>query len=280
MRFTLWAGFALAIVLNGYQAHGQDFEGIDLTPTKKKPTAVRKVKPTELRVNLVKELTGAKLFLDKAPVGDLPMQPRAVTPGEHTFSVERLGYKTVEHPITIVKGKLNEVTVMLEAVGGVVSIGANEAGALCAIDGAEAGAVPLVKVLAPGRHEVRVSKEGFAAHTQVVQVELGVDVTVAAELRPAAAVAVASTDRPVSVALAPPERDSDLDFERGGARPAQVSSSETGTPLYKRWYLWAGVGAVVAGGVATAIVLSQPRTRPIDPVTVCGGPCDVTMGGP
>jgi hypothetical protein len=278
MRFALSAGFALAIVLNGYQAQAQDFEGIDLTPVKKKPVAVPKAKPTELRVKLAKDVSGAKLFIDKVLVGELPQPARVVTPGEHSFSVERLGYKTVEHPITVTKGKLNEVAVTLEAVGGVVTIGANEVGAMCAIDGAAAEEVPVVKVLAPGKHEVRVSKVGFAPHIQVVQVELGVDVAVAAELQPAAV--VAANDRPVNVALAPVERDSDLDLERGGARPAEVSGSGQGTPVYKRWYLWAGVGAVVAGGVATAVILSQPRTRPIDPVTVCGGPCDVTIGGP
>ena len=280
MRIARSRWVALAIVLTGYQAYAQSFEGIDLTPTKKKPPVVAKPKPTELRISLGKEVQGAQLFIDKALVGELPMQPRAVTPGEHTFSIVRFGYKTVEHPITAARGKLTEVTVNLEAEGGIFTIGANEDGAQVAIDGAPAGAVPLQKVLAPGRHEIRVSKVGFTAHTQVVQAELGIEVTVAAELQSSLPGATAATDRPVQLALGPPDRDADLDVERGGAPAAAVSTGSPGAPLYKRWYVWAGAGAVIAGGVATAIVLSQPKTRPIDPVAVCGGPCDVVMGGP
>jgi tetratricopeptide (TPR) repeat protein len=40
-------------------------------------------------------------------------------------------------------------------------------------------------------------------------------------------------------------------------------------PVYKRWWFWTGVGAVVAGGVVAAIVLSGPTTRTpgtLDPI--------------
>jgi hypothetical protein len=32
------------------------------------------------------------------------------------------------------------------------------------------------------------------------------------------------------------------------------------TPVYKRWWFWTGVGAVVVGGAVTAFFLTRPKT--------------------
>ena len=40
-------------------------------------------------------------------------------------------------------------------------------------------------------------------------------------------------------------------------------------PFYTRWWFWTAVGAVVAGGVATAVVLSTGTNRPACTVTAC-----------
>jgi tetratricopeptide (TPR) repeat protein len=62
-----------------------------------------------------------------------------------------------------------------------------------------------------------------------------------------------------------------------GSSTATVSSTLVASPpaaperkpVYKRWWFWTGVGAVVAGGVVAAIVLSGPVTRTpgtLDPI--------------
>ena len=45
---------------------------------------------------------------------------------------------------------------------------------------------------------------------------------------------------------------------------------ETSAPLYTRWWLWAGVGAVVVGGVVAAVLLSGGTSRPDCPTGVVG----------
>jgi hypothetical protein len=63
----------------------------------------------------------------------------------------------------------------------------------------------------------------------------------------------------------------------GGSTPPVVlttappSEGEPSHPFYTRWWFWTGVGAVVAGGVVAAIVLSGGSTRGACPadVTVC-----------
>jgi len=43
---------------------------------------------------------------------------------------------------------------------------------------------------------------------------------------------------------------------------AQARQPPPPPPLTQRWWFWAGLGAVVAGGAATAIVLAQPHATP------------------
>jgi hypothetical protein len=41
------------------------------------------------------------------------------------------------------------------------------------------------------------------------------------------------------------------------------------TPVYTRWWFWTAAGALVAGGVATALVFSSGTNRPACTVTAC-----------
>lgn len=53
-----------------------------------------------------------------------------------------------------------------------------------------------------------------------------------------------------------------------GATPGAPAGPERKhpTPLYKRWALWAGVGAVVVAGVVLGVVLAQPDATTEAPI--------------
>jgi len=78
-----------------------------------------------------------------------------------------------------------------------------------------------------------------------------------------------------------------LDLSRQGYRPARTSAViaagerrdvvvtlEAEPPIWRRWWFWTGVGAVVVGGVTTAIVLSSekdPTSGSVPPYVVRAG---------
>jgi len=49
------------------------------------------------------------------------------------------------------------------------------------------------------------------------------------------------------------------------ARP-EPSPSEARPPVYMRWWFWSAIGAVVVGGVAAALLIPGPTTRPTCPL--------------
>jgi hypothetical protein len=64
------------------------------------------------------------------------------------------------------------------------------------------------------------------------------------------------------------------------ATPALTAEvkSDASPPLVKRWYFWAGVGAVAALAVGSIVLAtSQPAATPTD---VCGGLCDFVVNRP
>ena len=249
----------LLLIVSGISAHAQVFEGLDLTP-KKKPK-------TRVSVTLTAPVPGAQVFIDGEASGELPLAEKVVKPGEHTLKVERPGYRTIEETITAVASKKTDFSYTLVAVGAVVTIESTTDGATCAIDGAEPEALPLTKVLAEGKHALVVAADGFKSEQRTIDAALSADFKTSFTL-------VVGEDRPAQVNLEPLERDSDLELELDPSR------KEKSTPLYARWYVWAGVGAVVVGAVVTAVAVTQaPKPTP-DPSIVCGGPCDATIGWP
>jgi hypothetical protein len=58
----------------------------------------------------------------------------------------------------------------------------------------------------------------------------------------------------------------------GILQTAPTPEPQETAPVYKRWWFWTGIGAVVAGGVVTAVVLSS-KSAPKSPSCTPGVPC-------
>lgn len=124
------------------------------------------------------------------------------------------------------------------------------------IDGGAAMAAPVIGLrLLPGGHTVRASAGGHRPAEQLIQTRPGTR-TVTLKLVPVKVPSPELSGDGVGV-TAPPDDDTDPGV---APRPSSApgGSRDRSRPIYKRWYFWAGIGAVVAGGVAVALVTRDP----------------------
>jgi hypothetical protein len=234
------------------------------------------VAKTELAVKVAGGLR-ARVFIDGKEAGFSAGEPFELSPGAHTVVVKRPGYADAIREVTAKEGERTELAVNLDAVAGVLTVLASVPSAKVFLDGSFEGSVPLRELLvAPGSHEVRVSADGHQSVVERILVKAGKDYTVNAELRRGSdPVRVASSDRPSRTELDPDA----LDDEDLGPVPlvgagVPEAKDASGGAWYQRWYVWAGAGAVVAGAVATGmIVANSGPDLTQSPTTVCGGPC-------
>jgi hypothetical protein len=89
---------------------------------------------------------------------------------------------------------------------------------------------------------------------------------------PASGAEVPAT-QPVTLAAAPPPVDPAPSSPQLVSVPAPEPARR---PIYKRWWFWTGIGAVVAGGVVAAVMLtrsSDPQGT-LPPICTMGANCD------
>lgn len=147
---------------------------------------------------------------------------------------------------------------------GTVQVTANVAGAQVRVGTVAAGETPMTAEITPGTYPVVISKPGYQEVVTRVTIKPGAVSMVRGDL-----VVVPIEPPPVAKTDQPPEQP-----------------PEEETPLYKQWWFWTGIGAVVAGGViATAVLLTpgdKPATGDLDftlrPGAISGDPA--VRGGP
>lgn len=231
--------------------------------------------PTELVVKLEGQVKGAQLTIDGKSRIALPVPaPIALIPGKHRLEVRRPGFATWRRTIELPEAETTTVSIALEPVAAVVNVFADVPGAQVSLDGKGLGAAPVRNLLVePGKHSLMVTRTGFDTEVSELEVEAGRDYTLNIYLRPAQL--ASKGDRPErGVDLSPSftEGSPDDPFSPG----AQVSAEPS---WYQRWYVWAGVGAVVAAGVAGAVVANQ-NAAALPPEKVCGGQCGAVINAP
>jgi hypothetical protein len=230
-----------------------------------------------LLLSLSSDVKGAHLFIDAQETGQLPLSaPLSLDPGEHTVVIRRPGFAEFSRRFTIESGKSHKVTVALEAIAGVVAVTADVPGASVTIDGQFHGKVPLTGILLkPGSHEVIITLEGHEPDSKTLEVQAGQDYTISGTLKPAGEVTPA-VDRPEKPILTPIE-------ELVSHAPVIPATSDRHQaieirPWFKRWYIWAGVGAVVTAVAVGTAIATRGAAEPLSPDSVCSGPCDGVLG--
>lgn len=237
-------------------------------------------KPTGLQVRVPAKLVGARLRVDGEDCGVLPGAAVSVRPGTHHVLVQRPGYRDFSTRVRTPEGKVTELSAQPVAVAGVLSVSADVPGAVVRIDGKPAGLAPLADVLlVPGPHEVVVYREGFLEDVTLLHVRAGRDYPVRARLKADGLAPVARSDRPEApaplAALTAP-----VGSPQATTALAPLPAAKAPAPWFKRWYVWAGVGAVATAAVVGTVAATRGGGvgQPFSPGEVCGGNCDGVLG--
>ncbi|QDE92329.1 PEGA domain-containing protein [Myxococcus xanthus] len=242
---------------------------------------------TEVLVRMTGNVRGAKLFVDGKEFGVLSSAavPVEVRPGEHHLVVRRQGYADFTRRIDVKPGTQAEVLVSMDATMGFATLTADVADAVVMVDGQQVGAVPQANVLLrPGSREIEFRAPGFKPDVHNITVFAGRTYEVTGNLRPLLDTSVATADVPKSPVLEPSSKLDPDDETAPGlsfAGDPETPEVEGSKPWYGRWYVWAGIGAVVAAGTVGAVMATQGGgANPLSPTDVCGpAGCDAVLGG-
>lgn len=140
--------------------------------------------------------------------------------------------------------------------------------------------------LPAGTHRVVVRARGFGAVDRTITLAPEQHEVIELTLQPHEPAAVATKPRPKpKPAITPVDAAHSLPApEKAIASKARQTDSEQrdsdpgdGGSVLTRWWFWTAVAAVAAGGIATAVLLSQPA--PISPVDMSEGTRVVTLKG-
>jgi TonB family protein len=128
---------------------------------------------------------GATIFMDGAEAGTSPRVVSDVRPGHHTVRLAAPGFADAELGIVVPgDGKAPPLRFVLQPIAARVRIESIPSGVAVSVDGEHTGMTPLDMVLLePGRHEIRMDREGLRPWVKEVDARVGESLTVEARLQ-------------------------------------------------------------------------------------------------
>lgn len=119
------------------------------------------------------DVPDANVFLNGERVGTTPYKASGLAPGKYSVKVEKAGYTPFEKRVDL-GPKQQVVRAKLAAAAATLRVESNVPGAKVSLDGEERGTTPVeLSNVSPGRHELRVSADGYETRTETLEVESG-----------------------------------------------------------------------------------------------------------
>lgn len=236
----------LAVEPGGYrvilQREGYEEAAMEVTASRGVERTVElSLTPILATVQLVGGPAGAEVRVDDPesdPVGTVPGAVEIV-PGAHTLIVSADGHQTARIEVDVAARETVRRSIELDLETGTVLVDVQERGALIELDGNAVGFTPAVLDDVPaGTHTVRISRSGFRAFEETVEVAPNQQTSVDVRLRLQQEVTAASRqtesvfDAPASVTIIPQEELRAFGFQTvwdalGGLRGVYQTNDRT-----------------------------------------------------
>jgi TonB family protein len=126
-------------------------------------------------IEIATEPVGAQVWVDNAEAGKSPLALAGVRPGRHAIRVVLPGFSSAELALDVPAGAFGvPLRFTLQPVSAILQVHSDPEGAEVVIDGQPRGTTPLEGFsLAPGKHGVQLTRNGFAPWVQTVQARAG-----------------------------------------------------------------------------------------------------------
>ncbi len=164
---------------DAYESHRQEINLAADTTVAVIATLSRVLAGVDIQV----DVEDAEIFLDGQMVGKGSVTVDPIEAGEHMLVVDGGAYGRYEGPLTVRPRQLRPVIVKLRGSLGAIDIATRPDGARVELDGKDYGLSPTtVEPLPPGKHSLRLSRDGMADQLIALRVEPGQTIRIDAEL--------------------------------------------------------------------------------------------------
>jgi TonB family protein len=124
-----------------------------------------------------------QVWLDGQPRGVSPLVAESLAPGSHRVRVVAEGYAPAELTLDLARGTTPApLRFVMVPVGAPLRVDSEPAGAIVRLGDRRVGETPLVLIVAPGAHVVRVEHKGFRPHVSRLDARAGQPLQVVARL--------------------------------------------------------------------------------------------------
>lgn len=161
------------------------------------------------------------------------------------------------------RSTLDESMRAIDAHLGSLEIWGDPADAEVLFNGRPVGALPATGPVRVeiGQVTVTVRAKGYADATRTIDVRGGDSLRENVTL-------VAAAPAPIAALVAPSPPPSEPTPSLV-AQPGATAGEAIDRPVYARWWFWTAIGAVAAGGIAAAVLLSRGQSSPCDANVKC-----------
>lgn len=206
------------------------------------------------RLSITSSIGGAQVTVDGRLIGETPMPPIVgLAAGKHLVIVTRPGYSEYHAEVDLTAGETKELTVVLVAAGGSLTVRSAVLASAVFIDGQPAGPTPLIgRDVTAGEHSVEVRAAGFETYIERVDVKPGEVLAIDADVKPSAARRLAAEGATAA------ERRVTANIPLPGPAEGTTVRADGAVPVWQRWWVWAAAGAVVLAAVTTTAVVVAP----------------------